>query len=211
MIVKTFFRALTCFIFGVTGFLWAPIETLAAAPPVSVENIRFDTIKLSGLSDNYLETAIELRGGKNPDPKALNRKYVNNIKVILSLGFEIAPGQFRFFKSEALIATLEKGKSAKVFFYLLPEVVNRDNLPKEPYAYRVDLEVAGRAVPPTRNNISSSLNKPGMPANFKARVQLESRENDGILLPIYETLFWNVYTDQRRLKVSPDYIRKASD
>ncbi len=137
-------------------------------------------------------------------------RFNDNITVILSLGYEVAAGggkTFRFFRSEVVVAALEQGRRTKVFFYLPPEIVKRDRLSVRPYAYLVELEVSGRPLRVGPRNVSSNLANNVRWNNFKARAAAEGHENEGVLLPIYNTPFYAI-DFSGKLQDSPGFVIK---
>lgn len=190
--------------------LFLPLVTLAQEEAVSVEGVRFGTEKIPGVTDDWAEIEVELIGGPNLDPGALRPRFNDNIKVILSLGYEVEAGRsktFRFFRSEAVVAALEQGRRTKVFFYLPPEIVKRDRLSRQPYAYLVELEVNGRPLRVGPRNVSSNLANNIRWNNFKARAAAEGHENEGVLLPIYSTPFYAIEFSGK-LQDSPGFVIK---
>lgn len=176
--------------------------------PVRVSQVKFTREKLAPGRSHWLEIEVKIEGGPNPSRDALNRRFVDNIGISLGLSFSLESHKnkgFRFFSAEALIPTLEEGDRRSIFFYLPPEVVARDNLRVEPFAYLVDLSVEGQTLPTRRENVSSNLKGADLVIGFRKRLASLAAENDGVLLPIYHTPFQQI---GRKLQASPAYVRK---
>ena len=131
--------------------------------------------------------------------------------VFLGLGFSLdsRPGPkktFRFFRAEARLPTIEEGDRRSIFFYLPPEIVERDQLREKPFAYLVELSVGGQILATRRGNVSSNLENARQVAHFRQQLDTQSIKNDGILLPIYDTPFQR---DSRKMQVSPAFVHKG--
>ncbi len=185
--------------------LWAYAEQ---RDPVFVNQVRFSKEELAPGRSHWLEVEVEIEGGPNPDPGALNRRFVDNVRVFLGLGFSLHAGpekRFRFFRAEARLPTIEEGDRRSIFFYLPPEIVERDQLREEPFAYQVELSVGGQILATRRGNVSANLANPMQTTNFRRRLDDQAAPNDGILLPIYDTPFQR---DSRKLQLSPAFVHK---
>ncbi len=179
--------------------------------PVSVNSVRFSREKITEGRNYWLEIEVEIMGGSNSSPDALNERYVDDILVTLGLGYSLESGEskrFRFFNAQARIPTLEENVRRSIFFYLPPEVVERDNLRAEPFAYLVELSVKGQALPTRRENVSTNLKNASLVDSFRERLASLAVENEGVLLPIYHTPFQQI---SRKMQVSPAYVRKPDE
>ena len=182
--------------------------------PVFVNQVRFAKEKLhqaAGLG-HWLEVEVEIEGGPNPDPNAFNRRFVDNVRVFLGLGFSLESRPrlekaFRFFRAEARLPTIEEGDRKSIFFYLPSEIVERDQLREKPFAYLVELSVGGQPLATRRGNTSSNLENARQVAHFRQRLETQAIKNDGILLPIYHTPFQR---DSRKSQVSPAFVHKGA-
>ncbi len=179
--------------------------------PVFVNQVRFAKEKLNQAAGPWLEVEVEIEGGPNPDPNAFNRRFVDNVRVFLGLGFSLdsrprPEKTFRFFRAEARLPTIEEGDRRSIFFYLPPEIVERDQLRENPFAYLVELSVGGQALATRRGNVSSNLENARQVAHFRQQLDAQSIKNDGILLPIYDTPFQR---DSRKLQVSPAFVHEG--
>lgn len=154
-----------------------------------------------------MEIVVELEGGRNTEGLRENEKFVSGVEVTLNLAFLTSGGQSRshhFYRSAVKIATIEQGEKRKLYFYISPEVVRRDRLSRQPDAYLLEIRVGGSLIPTRSAHVSSSLRDAARVKTFRNRVGLESRRNDGLLVPIYETPFFYF---REKLRDSPAYIR----
>jgi hypothetical protein len=129
------------------------------------------------------------------------------VRVALLIGFELparAGGERRLehYRADAECVALESGR-ADVRFYLPPELVKRDQLTADPKFWGVELAVAGRAVPASRNAYSPSLSGAESRKAFQSRGGAAAAANDGLLQPQYLTPFINEYP-----RATPSFVRR---
>lgn len=179
-------------------------SALAQKLPVEVSRVNFNNRTGPFKWNNIV---IQLQANENPDPQAYNSKYVDNITVILTLGYETkTKNEFVFYQSEATIITLETGKKKEMAFWMPYSVVERGNLSKEPKYWLVELEVNGQQLDLlTSNNKSYSSGFTGRSSveGFKSQASGKLSETEGILVPTY--LSPNPYVESRE---PPAFIRK---
>lgn len=179
---------------------------LRAEVPVSVRSVEFREALAPAAEEPHLEIAINLRGERTADERRPDG-FHRDVNVRLELAFNVGRGreeQQTFYRAEARLVGLAPGDAKTVFFYLPPEVVRRDRL-RRPVAWRVALQVEGRALPQSPGTYSTNLSDPLAARAFVSRLSDEAAANDGILLPIYLTRFYQ--TVSRRLADSPSYVR----
>ncbi len=153
--------------------------------PVDVSRVQFNS---STRPFKWNNVVIELQANENPDPKAPNPRYVDEIRVIVTLGYKSDGSDgFTFYQSEATLITLQVGKKKDVAFWMPYDVVERDNLPKEPEYWIVELEVKGQAVDQIQNSSSFSSKFTGRASieNFKNMSRSKLGDTEGILVPTY--------------------------
>ncbi|MEO0794507.1 MAG: hypothetical protein AAFX93_05080 [Verrucomicrobiota bacterium] len=179
----------------------------AQKDPVDVRNVKFNK-NAGNWKDTLIE--VELVANGNPNPDAPNPKYVDNIGVTLTIGYAHPnkDGEFIFHSSSVVITTLEVAKSRKIGFWLPYDIVERDNVAKEPKFWYVDVEIDGSPIAPTGANIraraSSDLQNPTALNSFQNKA---SDATEGVLLPGY--LSGNGYIE--RGKDRPAFIRKEEN
>ena len=148
---------------AVFALLWAMVipVTLSfaqnAAPaaktdkaPVFVRDVKFAQTSLGGQVNKWNRMQVELMSGENPDPKALNKKWLDKVKVTVTQVYKTAskkPEDWNYYRASATVLTIEANQPRSVLFYLPGDIVKRDVLHKEPDYYFVQLEVAGNEAP----------------------------------------------------------------
>lgn len=186
-----------------TGFLTAQ----EAGRQVEVNLVRFQSVRPPVGGDNWTEAEIRLNVLGPVDPAAVNPRYVDKVRIVLNLSFEVtgATGEtiLRFYRSEVEMPTLERG-SHTVRFYLPPEVVRRDRLRTRPQAFLAEVFVDGRQQDTSRQSMDPLLYTETVRQSFRLRISRDAPDNDGILLPIYLTPFANQYT-----RDTPSFIRRS--
>ena len=149
---------------------------------VEVANVRFERVR----PDWYqIEVEVDVKAAPGN-----TSRYVNRVQASLNLGFKITAGgdRFEFYRANATAVTIEQGR-ANFRFYLPPEVVDRDRLSGAADYWAVDLAVAGKAVPRSAKQVSSSLPNPTALESFLSKVSSEGATNDGILIPQFQSPF----------------------
>lgn len=189
-----------CLILLLTGLSLASLQ--AQKYPADVKNVDFNSnVRPYGWNN----IVIEIEANENPDPNAPNSRYVDNIRVSLLLGYEgPKDGEFTFYNAEATVVTIETGDSKLVGFWMPFDIVERDDLPREPKFWIVELEVDGKALDLLQNSKSFSSSFPSRESieNFKRQANSKLTETEGILVPTY--LSPNPYVDSRE---PPAFIR----
>jgi hypothetical protein len=150
---------------------------------MDVRGVKFDSLR-----EDWVQMEIELQCEGNLLPEARDPDYVERIGVTAFLAYEIdaAAGEFDFYRAEVEIVAMEKGDSANVYFFLPGVIVERDQLPDEPYFYFVEIAIGGRALP---------LDEDGMGRRFRgneaaieslrSKAAAEGSENEFLLMPPY--------------------------
>lgn len=176
-----------------------------ATPEINVRNVKFAYPRVDGSQGPAMEAEVELdvRGstvaGRNP-------RFVDNVRVTLMLAIQVrgrAAGEFQYYHAEAAAVTLEAGTRA-MRFYLPAEIVERDGIGGDPYAYYVEVAVGERVLPPQRGNVSDALRARERFEVFLQKVTEARPANDGILLP--QHLFLSGFRDGRE---TPAVFRKG--
>ena len=149
---------------------------------VEVVAVRFAGINAMGSSAlTWNETDVEINV-RSTSTKADSR-FVNRVKVTLTVAFESAPGEYSHYRASAEAVALEVGR-ANFRFYLPPEVVRRDKLRTEPKLYAVEITADGQVMTPAK----FASNAPEARVFIK-EADKETAANSGILLPQYLTSF----------------------
>ena len=195
-------------VLAICCLMGSPLGTSdAQGDVVRLSRLQFGQARLDGMREDWMEIVVELEGGRNTEGPQENEKFVSGVEVALNLAFLASGGQGRsdhFFRSAAKVATIGQGEKRKLYFYISPEVIRRDRLSRQPDAYLIEIRVGGSQIPTRSAHVSSNLRDAARVETFRNRVGLESRRNDGLLVPIYETPFFYF---REKLKDSPAYIR----
>jgi hypothetical protein len=128
----------------------APASGKAEKSPITVRDVKFAQTVIGGQINKWNRMQVELLAGDNPDPKALNKKWVDKVKVTVTQVYKTAskkPEDWNYYRATATVLTIEANQPRSVLFYLPGDIVKRDVLHKEPDYYFVQLEVAGNEAP----------------------------------------------------------------
>ncbi len=200
-------RKLLCLVLAVAG---AVVHVTAIAQPVSVQNVRFARDRAPGMDGHWLETAVELRGGPSVEGgEGHAARFNSRIEVIFQAAYAVGDATaagYEFYRSRAEIAALAQNQRVFVYFYLPPEIVDRDRLQREPYAWRVALSVDGQPLPNAPEQYSRNLGDPQAAQSFLRHMTENAPKNDGVLLPIYLTPFYQ--RESGRFRNLPSFIRR---
>ncbi|MEI6860946.1 MAG: hypothetical protein WCL04_01675 [Verrucomicrobiota bacterium] len=163
---------------------------------VEVVAVRFAGINASGNSAlTWNETDVEINV-RSSAAKGDSR-FVNRVKITLTLAVESAPGEYSHYRASAEAVTLEVGR-ANFRFYLPPEVVRRDKLRTEAKLYAVEITADGQTMTPSK----FASNAPEARVFIK-EADKEAATNNGIMLPQYLTPF--VFDPG---KTAPSFVRR---
>lgn len=184
----------------------------ASAQPVTVENVRFARERVPGMDGQWLETTVELRGGPSIEGgEGPGARHNSRIEVILQSAHAVGDpvdGRFEFYRSRLEVPALAQNRRVFVYFYLPPEVVERDRITGEPQAWRVALAVDGQPLPNAPGQYSRNLAAPQTAQSFMRRIAEDAPRNDGIMLPIYLTPFYQ--REAGRFRDLPSFIRREA-
>ena len=173
--------ALASLIFTLTPVFQSTLN--AQADPVEVVRVRFDT---NVGRDNWKLVNIELRTNLNPLENARDRNFIDNITLDLYLSYQLADESFDFYRSQVRIVSLRRGDRRNVIFAIPGQIVERDRLRNEPFAYLVQIDIDGNTVPLRDTHVS-----PNIRGNAEAAERIvseagsQANRNDGVLQPHY--------------------------
>ena len=189
----------------------------ANKPNVIVRDVKFLQVSLGGQVNKWNRMQVEVEAKNNPDPKALNKKWLDKVKVTLTQIFKTnsaKPEDWIYYRSTVTILTLEINQPRSVLFYLPGDIVKRDRLNKEPDFYYIELEAAGTEEPlfDAKGSLISEQQKAvhreiAQKAKFDLAKDAADRgvsSNSGILRPQYLIL----YPDMPAVPPSPEFIRE---
>lgn len=166
-------------------FILAQTEATAE---VEVRTVQFAEVRARGANTPWLETTVELvvRPGASGGVYA---RYADRVRVSLSLAVRKRVDGFEFFRSSTELVALEAGRSM-VRFYLPPEILEREQVNRDPYAYLVEVVAPGQ---PVRTGAAAILREASALQSFKDRVARFAPMNDGILRPQGDSPFSGEY------------------
>ena len=169
---------------------------------VSVRNVKFGTVRAPGGQDPWLEAVVELDVAPGNGSGIYNR-YADRVQVTLGITITKRNNEYDFYRASAEAVSLEAGR-ALVRFYLPPEIVKREQVNGEPFAWLVELAAQGRPVPLAASNASSNLRSMEAVRSFKDHVAQAAPTNDGVLVPQYDSPFADRYPAD-----TPSFVRRA--
>jgi hypothetical protein len=154
-------------------------------------DIAFSQIRSRGAGGAWMSVLMELSPNFNPDPNAKSREFLENVEIILHLGFDAPPGkdgtrQFYFYQARSKIGIIKAREAFVMGFFLPGHIVERDDLPREPQYWAVEIFVNGVAQEPSAKLAARAFrSNPDSLKNFVSKSSTESRPNDGLLMPQY--------------------------
>lgn len=155
----------------------------AQADPVEIVRVRFDT---NVGRDNWKVVNIELRTNVNPLEDARDRNFIDNITLDLFLSYQLRDDSFDFYRSQVRIVSLRRGDRRNVVFAIPGQVVERDRLRNEPFAYLIQLDIDGNRVPVRDAHVSTSIRgNADAIERMVSEAASQGNRNDGVLLPQY--------------------------
>jgi hypothetical protein len=117
---------------------------------IVVKDVKFFQHRLGGQINPWNRMQVEVVANSNPDPKALNKTWVDKVKLTVTQVFKnksTKAEDWNYYRSSVTILSLEINQPRTVSFYLPGDVVKRDNLRKEPDYFFVQVEAAGNEEP----------------------------------------------------------------
>lgn len=188
----------------------------AAEHAVSVKDVKFQQAKFSGPNSwNRIEVVVDPKA--NPDPKASNKRWVDKVKVTVTIGYKGEKSKsaedWNYYRASATVLTLEVNSPRSIFFYLPGDVVKRDMLRKDPDVYYVELEVAGttqaifdakgQLIADHKGAVSKELYKKADFDGCKGFADRGVLNTAGILRPQYLVGFYD-----KEWQFSPEFVRE---
>lgn len=196
-------------VFSIAAVIWPGLfsfvsaQSTVAGATVEIRSVQFNSARPPNGGDAWLEAVVELNIFTAGDSGAYAR-FADRVRISLSLSVRKRGDGFEFFRSSAEAVSLEAGRAA-VRFYLPPEIVAREQISSDPFAYLVEVALGGRPVGGDGGALASSvLSSPEVLRNFKDRVAQAAPLNDGILVPQYDSPFAASYGGD-----TPSYVRRS--
>lgn len=203
----------------------APIRLIAqpapapAVPAEGIAQVDVTDVKFAGVrspsGETWLEATVEVNA--KPGGRMAAGEFVDHVRVTLNLGIDVSgegtAKRHSFYRASAEAVALEGGSKSVFRFYLPPEVVRRDKITVGDSGkfYFVELEVAGKQLPPGRGNASPTFKKnesikSESVQNFLGSVSSEGGQNLGVLIPQHLSPFAS--DSQRR---APSMVRREGE
>lgn len=196
----------------------APAGAAAPSPEhaVVVKDVKFAQAKFSGPNAwNRVEVVVDPR--VNPDPKAPNKRWIDKVKVTLTIGYKGEKSKtaedWNYYRASATILTIELNSPRSIFFYLPGDVVKRDMLRKDPDVYYVDVEVSGTSqavfdakgllIADQKAAVSKELLKKADYDGCRGFADRGTLNTAGILRPQYLVGFYD-----KLWEFSPEFVRE---
>ncbi len=201
----------------------------AKEDPVVVSKVEFKQVQKEQIllsSGMWTRIVVELTGMENPDKEASNDKFIRDVDVTLTLVYrdekaknKKSPESLIVFKNKARLFAIKVKEKTPVVFYIPFEATEVYRIKKEPFAYSVELSVAGAPVELTKKNIKSMLSKNLLKGSdpkkiyesYQKFVSSASAANENVLMNLSQAPF-NVQRYEYTINPSqctyiPTYIR----
>jgi hypothetical protein len=159
----------------------------ATVPRVTVGDVDFDYDELGLYPEEVLRMGVEFTFDDNPDPAALNEKWIDRVKVTVWIMFtnEDAEGEqpkFFAYQSAAHLVSVEADEDTTIYFYLPYEIVDRDNLQSDPFGYLVEFEVDGEKVTRPEGDAFRIQSSRVSVEQFKSNIEPELDKTAGLFM-----------------------------
>jgi len=156
------------------------------APTIEVSNVRFDRV-----GEDWLMASVQITPDRNPAPEARNKDFLDDVLLTLNLCYEVdnkADGDLPldFYRSSVRMISIEQSTRYTVYFFLPGVLRERDELDVDPFAWLIEMEVAGTPVKMAADQAGGEIDvSPEGYDNFLSRASSAAPANDGILVPSY--------------------------
>ncbi len=124
-------------------FVWLVFAGTGATGASELEVLRvdFDLVKQEGAPDPWYEIAIAVSVEQGEAKPGANPRFADDITVSIALATEVNRDRgrvYEFYASRVEYPALEVGQHL-IRFYLPPEIVKRDRVRGEPFAYEIEI------------------------------------------------------------------------
>jgi len=183
--------------------LWAQ-----SAPTIDVSNVRFDRI-----GNDWIMATVEITPDRNPSPQARDEDFLDDVLLTLNLCYEVdnmANGEsgYDFYQSTVRMVSIEQSKRYAIYFFLPGVIQDRDDLDSDPFAWLIEMEVAGQKVPMAEDQADGEIQKtPEGYENFLSQARSSAAANDGILVPSYLAPWYVLNSARLRTTEIPAFYR----
>lgn len=175
------------------GYLLSAGALLESAD-LEVVRIDFELVNQDGARDPWYEVAIVVSVETGDRLAGANPRFANDIAVSLALATEVNRERgtaYEFYATQIEFPTLEVGQHV-VRFYLPPEIVKRDRVRGEPFAFEVEV-ISGDQL--ETSLVSRNLQRPNALQRFHSQVVANASASSE-MRPQYRTPFaWSYPRD----------------
>lgn len=161
--------------------------SLLVASEVQIAKVDFDLVTAEGGRDPWYEIVVEVSVEEGEDATDGHPRFADAITVSLALATEVNRGggrSYTFYSARVEYPALEVGQQL-ARFYLPPEIVKRDRVRGEPFAFEIELLSPEG---PQASLVSRNLETPGALRAFRSQVAA-SGAGLGVLRHQYQTPF----------------------
>ncbi|MGF1482936.1 MAG: hypothetical protein ACFBZ8_01075 [Opitutales bacterium] len=158
-------------------------QPAATVPTVEVTDIDFDTEDLPIFEEDVYRVGVEFAFGSNPKPDAPNERWIDKVDVTLIIAFVNERSQsIQAYSSTARLVAVEADEEERIFFYLPQEILERDRISGDPYAYLVEFKVDGDDIARPGGDPYDNQSAQTTVENFKSAIRDSLADNAGILM-----------------------------
>jgi len=171
----------------------APLQKMPADTVALRRDISFSQTRSRGAGGDWMAVMMEMLPNLNPDPSARSREFLENVDIILHMAY-IQDGKkgtkgeplFDFYQSRCRIGIMKAREPVVLAFFLPGHIIERDNLPREPEYWAVEILVNDVPQEPSKSLVSRFYKKQlEFLPSFLTKSTQESRVNEGLLVPQY--------------------------
>lgn len=184
---------------AISSLTLLPCFELPAQGDLRIMEVNFDMERSQRGGDHWLETTVEVQVRGNSDPAAVNRLYLDDVRVYIALAFNLGSRsrtRLEYYWSEVEAATLERGTHA-FRFYLSPDLIERNSLTEgQPYAFHIEVGAGPAAAANPVIAVSDNLRDPARLERFNALLDVVRDKQSGVLLSQAESPFRDMYPDE---------------
>ena len=181
---------------AISSLAFLPCCELSAQGDLRITEVNFDMERSNRGGEHWLETTVEVQVRGNSDPAAVNRRYLDDVRVYIALAFNLGSRsrtRLEYYWSEVEAATLDRGTHA-FRFYLNPDLIKRNSLTDgEPYAFHIEVGAGSAAVANPVVAVSDNLRDPARLERFNDLLERVRDKQSGVLLPQAESPFRDMY------------------
>ncbi|MGE9289783.1 MAG: hypothetical protein ACQKBT_02255 [Puniceicoccales bacterium] len=187
----------------------ASISVFAQSEPeIEVTNVRFDRV-----GNDWMMATVQITPERNPLPDARNVDFMDDVLLSFNICYEVDrpnPGQppLDFYRSTVRMVSLEQSKRYSLYFFFPGVIRDRDQLDVEPFAWLIEMEVAGRKIAMAPDQAGGEIKKDREGYdNFLSKANAGSAMNEGLFVPSYLAPDYVVDSARIRFNEIPAFYR----